>query len=70
MLAIEAEGIGDFKIAADSATGEVKAISLTIGGTDFQVTIAEIDQLPIQIADYPVIDDGEYSGGGDANQDW
>ena len=70
MLAIEAEGIGDFKIAADSATGEVKAISLTIGGTDFQVTIAEIDQLPIQIADYPVIDDGEYNGGGDANQDW
>ena len=61
---------GDFLIAADSTTGVISGASLEIDGVSCLVNVEPIQQLPVQVNDYPVTNGGEYDGGGDANQDW
>ena len=69
LLGFDPELAGDFEITADSTTGAIASIKLAVGEAVCDVSVTEISELPITVADYPVGDDGEYDGGG-AVQDW
>ncbi len=69
LLGLDSELAGDFEITADSTTGAIASIKLAVGEAVCDVSVTEISELPITVADYPVGDDGEYDGGG-AVQDW
>ncbi|MCR5091969.1 MAG: Ig-like domain-containing protein [Bacilli bacterium] len=69
LLGLDPELAGDFEITADSTTGAIASIKLAVGEAVCDVSVTEISELPITVVDYPVVDDGEYDGGG-AVQDW